>query len=155
MCRPSVHLLANLVDSPGVGAVGPGSVRGAPAPSGTLSRGAVVRNDDPPGSRSPPAGSPGRRAAPGRTAPGRHRAFTAVPAGCGPAVAVAYHHYDTVYRLRAAPGHRPGGPVRGPTGQVGRSVPAVPVAVAGCAEGSRRWVSVDTAAAHDESGDTA
>ncbi|WP_307071920.1 DUF5941 domain-containing protein [Streptomyces sp. B3I8] len=98
----------------------------------------------------------------------------ALPAAFGLVAAVAYHHYDTVYRIRGNAGAPPRGLVRAIGGHDGRTllvavlaaaltatalpvaltVLAVAVALAVLAESIRFWVSAGAPAVHDE-GETA
>ncbi|MHB9857780.1 DUF5941 domain-containing protein [Streptomyces sp. YIM S03343] len=98
----------------------------------------------------------------------------ALPAAFGLVAAVAYHHYDTVYRIRGNAGAPPAGLVRAIGGQEGRTLLvtvlaalltghgftvaltalAVAVALVVLAESIRFWVSAGAPAVHDE-GDTA
>ncbi|WP_329082376.1 DUF5941 domain-containing protein [Streptomyces niveus] len=99
----------------------------------------------------------------------------ALPAAFGLIAAVAYHHYDTVYRIRGGAGAPPRGLVRALGGHEGRTllvavlaalttaesdlapeltVIAVLVAVIALAESIRFWVSSGAPAVHDE-GETA
>jgi phosphatidylglycerophosphate synthase len=98
----------------------------------------------------------------------------ALPAAFGLVAAVAYHHYDTVYRIRGNAGAPPRGLVRAIGGHDGRTllvavlaaaltatalpvaltVLAVTVALAVLAESIRFWVSAGAPAVHDE-GETA
>ncbi|MFD6334954.1 DUF5941 domain-containing protein [Streptomyces niveus] len=99
----------------------------------------------------------------------------ALPAAFGLVAAVAYHHYDTVYRIRGGAGAPPRGLVRALGGHEGRTllvavlaalttaesdlapeltVIAVLVAVIALAESIRFWVSSGAPAVHDE-GETA
>ncbi|MET4921111.1 DUF5941 domain-containing protein [Streptomyces sp. PSRA5] len=99
----------------------------------------------------------------------------ALPAAFGLVAAVAYHHYDTVYRIRGGAGAPPHGLVRALGGHEGRTllvaafaafstaaadlppeltVIAVLVAVIALAESIRFWVSAGAPAVHDE-GETA
>ena len=94
----------------------------------------------------------------------------ALPAAFGLVAAVAYHHYDTVYRIRGNAGAPPAGLVRAIGGQEGRTllvtvlaavltgngftvaltVLAVAVALVVLAESIRFWVSAGAPAVHDE-----
>ncbi|WP_340556555.1 DUF5941 domain-containing protein [Streptomyces sp. GSL17-111] len=97
----------------------------------------------------------------------------ALPAAFGLVAAVAYHHYDTVYRIRGAAGAPPLLLVRAVGGHEGRTlavalaaalwstgasfpvaltVLAGAVALAVLAESIRFWVSSTAPALHDESG---
>lgn len=98
----------------------------------------------------------------------------ALPAAFGLVAAVAYHHYDTVYRIRGDAGAPPAWLVRAIGGQEGRTllvtvlaalltgaqftvaltVLAVAVALVVLAESIRFWVSAGAPAVHDE-GETA
>ncbi|MFC9606216.1 DUF5941 domain-containing protein [Streptomyces niveus] len=99
----------------------------------------------------------------------------ALPAAFGLVAAVAYHHYDTVYRIRGGAGAPPRGLVRSLGGHEGRTLlvavlaafspaefdlpPAltlltVVVAVIALTESIRFWVSSGAPAVHDE-GETA
>ncbi|MEU9924900.1 DUF5941 domain-containing protein [Streptomyces griseoluteus] len=98
----------------------------------------------------------------------------ALPAAFGLVAAVAYHHYDTVYRIRGAAGAPPAWLVRAIGGQEGRTllvtvlaavltasrftvaltVIAVCVALLVLVESIRFWVSAGAPAVHDE-GETA
>lgn len=99
----------------------------------------------------------------------------ALPAAFGLVAAVAYHHYDTVYRIRGGAGAPPRGLVRALGGHEGRTllvaalaafstaesglplaltVLAVVVAVIALTESIRFWVSSGAPAVHDE-GETA
>ncbi|RZU45437.1 phosphatidylglycerophosphate synthase [Streptomyces sp. BK022] len=98
----------------------------------------------------------------------------AVPAAFGLVAAVAYHHYDTVYRIRGDAGAPPAWLVRAIGGQEGRTllvtvlaalltaprftvaltVIAVCVALLVLVESIRFWVSAGAPAVHDE-GETA
>ncbi|MEU4035111.1 DUF5941 domain-containing protein [Streptomyces collinus] len=98
----------------------------------------------------------------------------ALPAAFGLVAAVAYHHYDTVYRIRGNAGAPPAWLVRAIGGQEGRTllvtvlaalltasqfkvaltVLAVAVALLVLAESIRFWVSAGAPAVHDE-GETA
>ncbi|MFD8263338.1 DUF5941 domain-containing protein [Streptomyces griseoluteus] len=98
----------------------------------------------------------------------------ALPAAFGLVAAVAYHHYDTVYRIRGAAGAPPAWLVRAVGGQEGRTllvtvlaalltasqftvaltVIAVCVALLVLVESIRFWVSAGAPAVHDE-GETA
>ncbi|WP_189111505.1 DUF5941 domain-containing protein [Streptomyces camponoticapitis] len=99
----------------------------------------------------------------------------ALPAAFGLVAAVAYHHYDTVYRIRGGAGAPPRGLVRSLGGHEGRTllvtalaafstaefdlplgltVLAVVVAVIALAESIQFWVSSGAPAVHDE-GETA
>ncbi|MFI7498705.1 DUF5941 domain-containing protein [Streptomyces sp. NPDC049687] len=94
----------------------------------------------------------------------------ALPAAFGLVAAVAYHHYDTVYRIRGNAGAPPAWLVRAIGGQEGRTllvavlaalltgtqftvaltVLAVAVALVGLVESIRFWVSSGAPAVHDE-----
>jgi phosphatidylglycerophosphate synthase len=94
----------------------------------------------------------------------------ALPAAFGLVAAVAYHHYDTVYRIRGNAGAPPAWLVRSIGGQEGRTllvtvlaaaltasqfkvaltVLAVAVALVVLAESIRFWVSAGAPAVHDE-----
>jgi phosphatidylglycerophosphate synthase len=94
----------------------------------------------------------------------------ALPAAFGLVAAVAYHHYDTVYRIRGNAGAPPAWLVRAVGGQEGRTllvavlaalltaeqftvaltVLAVAVALVVLAESIRFWVSSGAPAVHDE-----
>ncbi|WP_329039748.1 DUF5941 domain-containing protein [Streptomyces sp. NBC_01725] len=99
----------------------------------------------------------------------------ALPAAFGLVAAVAYHHYDTVYRIRGGAGAPPRGLVRALGGHEGRTLLvaviaaistaesdlppaltllAVVVAVIALTESIRFWVSSGAPAVHDE-GETA
>ncbi|MFF0739846.1 DUF5941 domain-containing protein [Streptomyces sp. NPDC004111] len=98
----------------------------------------------------------------------------ALPAAFGLVAAVAYHHYDTVYRIKGGTGAPPNWLVRAIGGQEGRillvavlaalsttidfplalTVLAVAVALVVLAESIRFWVSSGAPAVHDE-GETA
>ncbi|GLP70867.1 hypothetical protein TUSST3_74870 [Streptomyces sp. TUS-ST3] len=98
----------------------------------------------------------------------------ALPAAFGLVAAVAYHHYDTVYRIRGNAGAPPAWLVRAVGGQEGRTllvtvaaavltasqftvaltVLAVAVALVVLVESIRFWVSAGAPAVHDE-GETA
>ncbi|MGW1593387.1 DUF5941 domain-containing protein [Streptomyces sp. NPDC002343] len=98
----------------------------------------------------------------------------ALPAAFGLVAAVAYHHYDTVYRIRGDAGASPAWLVRAIGGQEGRTllvtalaavltaaqfkaaltVLAVAVALVVLVESVRFWVSAGAPAVHDE-GETA
>ncbi|MFI6079917.1 DUF5941 domain-containing protein [Streptomyces sp. NPDC051217] len=99
----------------------------------------------------------------------------ALPAAFGLVAAVAYHHYDTVYRIRGGAGAPPRGLVRSLGGHEGRTLLvavlaalstagsdlplgltllAVVVAVIALAESIQFWVSSGAPAVHDE-GETA
>ncbi|MFD8807649.1 DUF5941 domain-containing protein [Streptomyces sp. NPDC059597] len=98
----------------------------------------------------------------------------ALPAAFGLVAAVAYHHYDTVYRIRGGAGAPPAWLVRAIGGQEGRvllvavlaalltasrftvalTVLAVVIALLVLAESIRFWVSAGAPAVHDE-GETA
>lgn len=108
----------------------------------------------------------------------RSGASGALPAAFGVVAAVAYHHYDSVYRIRGGTGAPPRRLVRAIGGQEGRallvtlaaalwaagenqSFPlaltalAVVIAVVVLAESIRFWVSSTAPAVHDESGEPA
>lgn len=93
----------------------------------------------------------------------------ALPAAFGLVAAVAYHHYDTVYRIRGGTGAPPHWLVRAIGGHEGRvlavaalafllpaqitlalTVLAVAVAVLVLVESIRFWVSSQAPAVHDE-----
>ena len=94
----------------------------------------------------------------------------ALPAAFGLVAAVAYHHYDTVYRIRGNAGAPPAWLVRAIGGQEGRTllvtvlaaaltasqftvaltVLAVAVALLVLVESIRFWVSAGAPAVHDE-----
>ncbi|MGW1685545.1 DUF5941 domain-containing protein [Streptomyces albidoflavus] len=93
----------------------------------------------------------------------------ALPAAFGLVAAVAYHHYDTVYRIRGGSGAPPRALVRATGGHEGRvllvtaasllapsgftvalTVLAVVVALVVLAESIRFWVSAGAPAVHDE-----
>lgn len=94
----------------------------------------------------------------------------ALPAAFGLVAAVAYHHYDTVYRIRGNAGAPPRRLVRAIGGHEGRTllvavlaaaltatafqvaltVLAVAVALVVLAESIRFWVSAGAPAVHDE-----
>ncbi|MFE3031310.1 DUF5941 domain-containing protein [Streptomyces canus] len=94
----------------------------------------------------------------------------ALPAAFGLVAAVAYHHYDTVYRIRGNAGAPPAWLVRAVGGQEGRTllvtvlaaaltasqftvaltVMAVAVALVVVVESIRFWVSAGAPAVHDE-----
>ncbi|MEV6840344.1 DUF5941 domain-containing protein [Streptomyces sp. NPDC051133] len=94
----------------------------------------------------------------------------ALPAAFGLVAAVAYHHYDTVYRIRGNAGAPPAGLVRAIGGQEGRTLLvtvlaaaltasqfkvaltalAVAVALVVLVESIRFWVSAGAPAVHDE-----
>ncbi|MFF0593607.1 DUF5941 domain-containing protein [Streptomyces antibioticus] len=94
----------------------------------------------------------------------------ALPAAFGLVAAVAYHHYDTVYRIRGNAGAPPAWLVRAIGGQDGRTllvavlaalltgaqftvaltVLAVAVALVVLVESTRFWVSAGAPAVHDE-----
>ncbi|MEU1183379.1 DUF5941 domain-containing protein [Streptomyces sp. NPDC005820] len=94
----------------------------------------------------------------------------ALPAAFGLVAAVAYHHYDTVYRIRGNAGASPAWLVRAVGGQEGRTllvavlaalltapqfevaltVLAVAVALVVLVESIRFWVSAGAPAVHDE-----
>ncbi|MDI5963198.1 DUF5941 domain-containing protein [Streptomyces sp. SL13] len=98
----------------------------------------------------------------------------ALPAAFGLVAAVAYHHYDTVYRIRGGTGAPPRGLVRATGGHEGRLLvvtalaallatrPTYPTALAVLAgvlalmvliESIRFWVSAGAPAVHDETGE--
>ncbi|CAG7653072.1 putative transferase [Actinacidiphila bryophytorum] len=101
----------------------------------------------------------------------------ALPAAFGLVAAVAYHHYDTVYRIRGGAGAPPRAVVRSAGGHEGRTliaalaaavaahrtgftatltVLAIAIALLVVTESIRFWVSSGAAAAvHDESGEPA
>jgi phosphatidylglycerophosphate synthase len=100
----------------------------------------------------------------------------ALPAAFGLVAAVAYHHYDTVYRIRGGTGAPPRVLVRAAGGQEGRAllVAVVSAALAGrdalsavlaalaavlavlvVTESIRFWVSAGAPAVHDEPGEPA
>ncbi|MBQ0985835.1 CDP-alcohol phosphatidyltransferase family protein [Streptomyces sp. F63] len=98
----------------------------------------------------------------------------ALPAAFGLVAAAAYHHYDTVYRIRGGTGAPPAWLVRAVGGQEGRVLAvtaaallpasgftialtalAAVVALAVLAESVRFWVSSGAPAVHDESGEPA
>lgn len=100
----------------------------------------------------------------------------AVPAAFGLVAAVAYHHYDTVYRIRGGTGAPPRALVRVIGGHEGRTlvvtiasaalahktgftvtltVLAVALALVVLAESIRFWVSSHAPAVHDETGEPA
>ncbi|MGW7414463.1 DUF5941 domain-containing protein [Streptomyces sp. NPDC054863] len=94
----------------------------------------------------------------------------ALPAAFGLVAAVAYHHYDTVYRIKGGTGAPPGWLVRAVGGHEGRTllvavlaalsatidlplaltVLAVAIALVAGAESIRFWVSSGAPAVHDE-----
>ncbi|MBM9507116.1 CDP-alcohol phosphatidyltransferase family protein [Streptomyces sp. KK5PA1] len=100
----------------------------------------------------------------------------ALPAAFGLVAAVAYHHYDTVYRIRGGTGAPPRALVRAAGGHEGRAL-VVAVLAAACghhsgfavaltvlavclallvlAESIRFWVSSSAPAVHDETGEPA
>ncbi|WP_262387002.1 DUF5941 domain-containing protein [Streptomyces sp. TRM49041] len=103
----------------------------------------------------------------------RSEAPGALPAAFGLVAAVAYHHYDTVYRIRGGTGAPPAWLVRALGGQEGRTLLvavlaallatgggdgfalaltalAGAVALVGLAESIRFWVSSGAPAVHDE-----
>lgn len=100
----------------------------------------------------------------------RTDAGAALPAAFGLVAAVAYHHYDTVYRIRGDAGAPPAWLVRAVGGQEGRTllvavlaavltasqfevaltVLAVAVALVVLVESIRFWVSAGAPAVHDE-----
>lgn len=111
----------------------------------------------------------------------RSGALGALPAAFGLVAAVAYHHYDTVYRIRGGTGAPPAWLVRTLGGHDGRTLLVVVLAVlfatggpgdggdrftlaltalagalalVGLAESVRFWVSAGAPAVHDE-GETA
>jgi phosphatidylglycerophosphate synthase len=98
----------------------------------------------------------------------------ALPAAFGLVAAVAYHHYDTVYRIRGGTGAPPRGLVRATGGHEGRllvvtalaallaarpafgttlAALAAILAVMVLAESIRFWVSAGAPAVHDETGE--
>ncbi|WP_369266919.1 DUF5941 domain-containing protein, partial [Streptomyces harbinensis] len=100
----------------------------------------------------------------------------ALPAAFGLLAAVAYHHYDTVYRLRGGAGAPPRALVRAAGGHEGRTLLVVAAAaaftgtttftlalavLAGAlallvlAESIRFWISSAAPAVHDETGEPA
>ncbi|MCF6525847.1 DUF5941 domain-containing protein, partial [Streptomyces sp. JJ36] len=103
----------------------------------------------------------------------------ALPAAYGLVAAVAYHHYDTVYRIRGGTGAPPARLVRAIGGHEGRTLAvaaaaavlgpggsgqgftlaltafAVVIAAAVLVESIRFWVSSGAPAVHDESGEPA
>ncbi|MEV6104825.1 DUF5941 domain-containing protein [Streptomyces sp. NPDC051940] len=99
----------------------------------------------------------------------------ALPAAFGLVAAVAYHHYDTEYRIRGGAGAPPAWLVRATGGQEGRAlvavaaaallsgtgftialtVMAVAVAALVLTESIRFWVSSGAPAVHDETGEPA
>ncbi|WP_093711423.1 DUF5941 domain-containing protein [Actinacidiphila alni] len=99
----------------------------------------------------------------------------ALPAAFGLVAAVAYHHYDTVYRIRGGTGAPPRALVRAAGGHEGRTlvvalmaalahhtgftvaltVLAVALALLVLTESVRFWVSSAAPAVHDESGEPA
>jgi phosphatidylglycerophosphate synthase len=99
----------------------------------------------------------------------------ALPAAFGLVAAVAYHHYDTVYRIRGGTGAPPRALVRVAGGHEGRTllvtlmaalahrtgftvaltVLAIALALLVTAESIRFWVSSGAPAVHDESGEPA
>jgi hypothetical protein len=100
----------------------------------------------------------------------------ALPAAFGLVAAVAYHHYDTVYRIRGGTGAPPRLLVRVLGGQEGRAlvvtvaaaalapdtgftvtltVIAVALALVVLTESIRFWVSSQAPAVHDETGEPA
>jgi phosphatidylglycerophosphate synthase len=100
----------------------------------------------------------------------------ALPAAFGLVAAVAYHHYDTVYRIRGGTGAPPRTLVRVLGGQEGRALAvtavaaafvgstgftvvltalAVALAVLVLSESIRFWVSSQAPAVHDETGEPA
>lgn len=97
----------------------------------------------------------------------------ALPAAFGLVAAVAYHHYDTVYRIRGGTGAPPRGLVRATGGHEGRALLvtaasaalahntgftvaltalAVALAVVVLTESIGFWVSSHAPAVHDETG---
>ncbi len=106
----------------------------------------------------------------------RCAAHGALPAAFGLVAAVAYHHYDTVYRIRGGTGAPPRALVRAAGGHEGRLLvvtalaaalatgTALPTALTGLAalvallvvtESIRFWVSAGAPAVHDETGEPA
>ncbi|KOG89539.1 transferase, partial [Streptomyces varsoviensis] len=99
----------------------------------------------------------------------------ALPAAFGLVAAVAYHHYDTVYRIRGGTGAPPHWLVRMTGGHEGRvlvvtaaaalwhgqgltialTVLAAAIALAVLSESIRFWVSSKAPAVHDETGEPA
>ncbi|MCZ4100207.1 DUF5941 domain-containing protein, partial [Streptomyces sp. H39-C1] len=99
----------------------------------------------------------------------------ALPAAFGLVAAVAYHHYDTVYRIRGGTGAPPRALVRATGGHEGRALAVTAAAalahhtgftvtltvIAGAltlvvlTESIRFWVSSAAPAVHDESGEPA
>ncbi len=98
----------------------------------------------------------------------------ALPAAFGLVAAAAYHHYDTVYRIRGGTGAPPAWLVRAVGGQEGRVLAvtaaallpatgftialtalAAVIALAVLIESVRFWVSSGAPAVHDESGEPA
>jgi hypothetical protein len=100
----------------------------------------------------------------------------ALPAAFGLVAAVAYHHYDTVYRIRGGTGAPPRALVRVIGGQEGRALVvtaasaalsggsrltvalialAVSLTVVVLTESIRFWVSSQAPAVHDETGEPA
>lgn len=103
----------------------------------------------------------------------------ALPAAFGLVAAVAYHHYDTVYRIRGGTGAPPRALVRAAGGHEGRAllvavlsaalvtgahrtgftvaltVLAAVLALLVVTESIRFWVSSGAPAVHDESGEPA
>ncbi|SHN31036.1 DUF5941 domain-containing protein [Actinacidiphila paucisporea] len=98
----------------------------------------------------------------------------ALPAAFGLVAAVAYHHYDTVYRIRGGAGAPPRAVTRSAGGHEGRTlivalaaavaagrtgftatltVLALAIALLVLTESIRFWVSSGAAAVHDESGE--
>ncbi|MEU5839300.1 DUF5941 domain-containing protein [Streptomyces diacarni] len=109
----------------------------------------------------------------------RSQADGALPAAFGLVAALAYHHYDTVYRIRGGTGAPPHWLVRAVAGHEGRTLVvavvaalwlggghpegfifaltalAVVIAVLVLAESIRFWVSSQAPAVHDETGEPA
>jgi acid phosphatase family membrane protein YuiD len=100
----------------------------------------------------------------------------ALPAAFGLVAAVAYHHYDTVYRIRGGTGAPPRALVRAIGGHEGRALLvtaasavfahgtgltvaltalAVALALVVLVESIRFWVSSQAPAVHDETGEPA
>jgi hypothetical protein len=99
----------------------------------------------------------------------------ALPAAFGLVAAVAYHHYDTVYRIRGGTGAPPRALVRAAGGHEGRTllvalaaalahhtgftvaltVLAAALGLLVLTESVRFWVSSGAPAVHDESGEPA
>ncbi len=99
----------------------------------------------------------------------------ALPAAFGLVAAVAYHHYDTVYRIRGGTGAPPRWLVRATGGHEGRvlavtiaaalwhgqgftialTVLAAGIALLVLSESIRFWVSAGAPAVHDETGEPA